>query len=160
MNDLRCSIDFLIRIRDGQVCRYCKRETGMKGDLDHIIPRSRGGKSHPLNLLNSCIWCNRSKNASMPTKEKIKILKKESRQMAKDRKDWGDRFMTSIQLVNELKKNGVIRSLSWVKIQIMIGRIKTEKIHTARVIHKDGINNLIRSEKIKNEFKKCRSKMK
>lgn len=51
--------------RDGFRCTYC----GGDGDeaplhCDHVIPRSRGGKSTPDNLVAACRRCNSSKRAS------------------------------------------------------------------------------------------------
>lgn len=49
-------------------CYYCGihcPETGVgtgKGQVDHIIPVSRGGSEEPDNLVWACQYCNNSKN--------------------------------------------------------------------------------------------------
>lgn len=49
-------------------CHYC-REYGRKKNLtrDHIIPRSRGGRTDPSNLVWACSPCNFRKGSTLPT---------------------------------------------------------------------------------------------
>lgn len=44
--------------RDGYQCVYCG---GQPEHLDHVIPKSKGGIDHPINLVTSCARCNLSK---------------------------------------------------------------------------------------------------
>ena len=63
--------------RDRCTCQYC----GHKGDsltLDHVIPRSRGGKDSWDNLVAACVSCNISKGNKTP-KEASMPLKKQPR---------------------------------------------------------------------------------
>lgn len=48
--------------RDGNRCTYCGTAEG-SFDVDHIIPRSRGGSNAVDNLCVACVRCNRRKNA-------------------------------------------------------------------------------------------------
>ena len=50
--------------RDKQACVYC----GSKSDLtlDHVLPRSRGGKTSWTNLVAACKKCNSRKGDSLP----------------------------------------------------------------------------------------------
>ena len=59
--------------RDGGVCGECgvqvrrfQRGRGdpLAGEVDHIIPRSRGGRTTPENLRLLCSICNRRKSNS------------------------------------------------------------------------------------------------
>lgn len=52
-------------IRDGHRCTYCGIASG-PFDVDHIKPRSRGGKNSAQNLTTSCVHCNRQKGARTP----------------------------------------------------------------------------------------------
>lgn len=55
---------FLALERDNFRCCYCRGEPGNAGlEVDHIIPRSLGGSSHPLNLAAACRPCNRGKGS-------------------------------------------------------------------------------------------------
>lgn len=49
-----------IMSRDGNVCAYCG-DTDGPFTVDHIKPRSRGGKNSPRNLVVACKACNCSK---------------------------------------------------------------------------------------------------
>lgn len=51
--------------RWGELCHYCGA-VGEPLQLDHVIPRSRGGIDHPDNLVPACQPCNGSKGARTP----------------------------------------------------------------------------------------------
>lgn len=55
----------LVLGRDGYTCVYCG-VTGTSLQLDHVIPRSRGGADTPDNLVACCKRCNTSKGAKTP----------------------------------------------------------------------------------------------
>ena len=51
--------------RDSWTCQYCgSRKPGLT--VDHVIPRSRGGKSVWENIVASCASCNRRKGNRLP----------------------------------------------------------------------------------------------
>lgn len=53
---------FKVLMRDGFKCRYCGKKSDEKQlEVDHIIPRSRGGSNNLENLITSCFECNRGK---------------------------------------------------------------------------------------------------
>ncbi|MBN2057606.1 MAG: HNH endonuclease [Candidatus Saganbacteria bacterium] len=47
-------------LRDNHACQYCGRTTGQM-TIDHVIPRSRGGKDTWDNLVVCCARCNNRK---------------------------------------------------------------------------------------------------
>ncbi len=47
--------------RDGHVCAYCGRRDAERYELDHIVPRSRGGSDRASNLVVACSDCNSAK---------------------------------------------------------------------------------------------------
>ena len=50
--------------RDGHRCVYCgatSRDSRL--EVDHVVPRSRGGTSQDDNLVTSCWACNNGKGA-------------------------------------------------------------------------------------------------
>ena len=49
--------------RDGWTCRYCGDEAG---EVDHIDPWARGGRTIPANLVAACGRCNRAKGNRTP----------------------------------------------------------------------------------------------
>lgn len=55
-----------IYLRDQSTCQYCGQTLPRKElNLDHVIPRSRGGKSSWENVVTSCIPCNRQKGGHL-----------------------------------------------------------------------------------------------
>jgi hypothetical protein len=56
-------IRFRILARDNFTCQYCgARAPEATLEVDHIVPRSRGGKNSPENLRTACFSCNRGKS--------------------------------------------------------------------------------------------------
>ena len=61
-------------------CCYCGKEHGSKNlNLDHVVPRSRGGKTTWDNIVLSCIDCNRVKADRTPREAGMKMLVSPSR---------------------------------------------------------------------------------
>jgi len=62
---IRPGVRFDILTRDHYRCVCCGRaaEDGVKLEVDHIIPVSRGGTNQPKNLRTLCTECNRGKAA-------------------------------------------------------------------------------------------------
>jgi 5-methylcytosine-specific restriction endonuclease McrA len=59
----------------GYRCCYCGKKFSSKElNLDHIIPRSRGGKSDWKNVVTSCINCNLKKGNSLPEEKGMKLV--------------------------------------------------------------------------------------
>lgn len=50
--------------RDDFTCRYCgRRAPSVVLEIDHVVPRSRGGTNHESNLVSACEDCNGGKSA-------------------------------------------------------------------------------------------------
>jgi 5-methylcytosine-specific restriction endonuclease McrA len=47
-------------------CFWCDRAVGVRFDVDHLIPLSKGGSNWPWNLVIACPRCNRSKHDHFP----------------------------------------------------------------------------------------------
>ncbi|MCE9624669.1 MAG: HNH endonuclease [Deltaproteobacteria bacterium] len=66
-----------IYLRDRNTCQYCgKGFPRYELNLDHVIPRSRGGRTTWENVVCSCIDCNRRKGGSLPEEVGMRLLKK------------------------------------------------------------------------------------
>jgi 5-methylcytosine-specific restriction endonuclease McrA len=62
--------------RDGYTCQYCgKRRPSTDLSLDHVIPRSRGGRSTWENLVVSCVECNDRKSNRLPHEAGMGLLR-------------------------------------------------------------------------------------
>ena len=68
--------------RDDYTCQYCGSQPHRSGlNLDHVIPRSLGGRTTWENVVCCCIECNRRKGGRTPAQAKLRL----SRQPAKPR---------------------------------------------------------------------------
>jgi hypothetical protein len=63
-----------ILIRDNFECQYCGDKVGKNASLDHVIPKSRGGKTDYTNCVTCCKKCNGVKADRTPDEAKM-ILK-------------------------------------------------------------------------------------
>lgn len=63
--------------RDKGKCQYCGGSISMKeSTLDHVMPRSRGGKKSWDNIVLSCFDCNQKKDDKTPREAGMKLLSK------------------------------------------------------------------------------------
>src|SRR5689334_8390154 len=69
-----------VYLRDDHTCQYCGRRMASKDlNLDHVIPRSQGGKATWENLVTSCRRCNFTKGGETPEGAGMRLLRKPSR---------------------------------------------------------------------------------
>jgi 5-methylcytosine-specific restriction endonuclease McrA len=59
--------------RDEFQCQYCGSDSNLT--LDHLIPRSKGGKSNWNNLVTACKACNAKKGDNTPEEAGMKLAK-------------------------------------------------------------------------------------
>jgi len=60
--------------RDHNTCQYCgRRYTTSQLSLDHVIPRSRGGKTTWENIVIACVPCNQRKGGRTPVQAQMKL---------------------------------------------------------------------------------------
>ena len=67
-------------LRDKFTCQYCAKvlpETQL--NLDHVIPRSLGGKTSWENVVCSCVECNRRKGGRTPEQARLRLLRRPMR---------------------------------------------------------------------------------
>lgn len=63
--------------RDDHVCQYCKEKKNQKDlNIDHVLPRSKGGQTKWTNLVTACFKCNGKKANRTPAEAGMKLLKK------------------------------------------------------------------------------------
>lgn len=76
--------------RDNFSCQYCGRnvkEDKVKIQIDHMIPKSKGGKYSMNNLTTSCEECNRGKLDVLLTKKSAQNASKRELGPSKEEKD-------------------------------------------------------------------------
>lgn len=66
--------------RDHYTCQYCGQRYGKQSahllTLDHVVPRSQGGRSAYDNLVTCCMSCNQRKADRTPEAAGMRLLKK------------------------------------------------------------------------------------
>jgi 5-methylcytosine-specific restriction endonuclease McrA len=66
--------------RDNFQCQYCgRRPHRAELNLDHVVPRSLGGRSTWENVVTSCVDCNRRKGGRTPRQAHLKLVKRPER---------------------------------------------------------------------------------
>lgn len=65
-----------VAIRDDYVCQYCGKQLTVKtSECEHVIPKSRGGKSTFENTVCACHDCNQSKADRLPSEANMHLLR-------------------------------------------------------------------------------------
>lgn len=65
--------------RDEYTCQYCgKHFRPIDLSLDHVVPRSRGGRDTWTNLVLSCTGCNTRKHARTPKEAGMRLIRQPS----------------------------------------------------------------------------------
>ena len=64
--------------RDNFTCQYCGG-TDNSLTVDHVLPKSRGGKSNWINVVVACKSCNLKKGNRTPSEKGMKLLTKPSK---------------------------------------------------------------------------------
>ncbi len=63
--------------RDRNTCQYCGKRPGTAElSIDHVVPRSRGGRSTWENCVLACVRCNRRKSDKLPEQVGLKLTHK------------------------------------------------------------------------------------
>lgn len=66
--------------RDHYRCQYCgKRFPSEELTYDHVLPKSRGGKTAWDNIVTCCMQCNRKKGGRTPEEARMKLIRIPSR---------------------------------------------------------------------------------
>ncbi|HEA21469.1 MAG TPA: HNH endonuclease [Pricia antarctica] len=102
-------IRFEIFKRDNFTCRYCgKNPPNIILEIDHLIPKSKGGSDDINNLLTSCFDCNRGKKdipldvLPASVSNTIKTLKEQKKQTRIYYKYVEDMHNETEKIINEL----------------------------------------------------------
>jgi 5-methylcytosine-specific restriction endonuclease McrA len=62
--------------RDEHVCQYCGNDfPPSQLSFDHVVPRSRGGKTTWENIVSCCFHCNSRKGGRTPNEARMKLIR-------------------------------------------------------------------------------------
>jgi 5-methylcytosine-specific restriction endonuclease McrA len=71
-----------IYARDRRTCQYCGKKTRTQNlNLDHVIPKSKGGKTSWENLVCSCVPCNTKKGNRTPKEAGMELMREPKKMM-------------------------------------------------------------------------------
>ena len=63
--------------RDKNTCQYCGHRFDRKDlNIDHVVPRHRGGLTTWTNVVCSCVDCNRRKGSRSPEEARMHLIRK------------------------------------------------------------------------------------
>lgn len=66
-----------IFLRDEFQCQYCHRNfSSQKLTLEHVIPRTAGGRTSWINVVSACFSCNQKKGGRTPEEAGMRLFKK------------------------------------------------------------------------------------
>jgi 5-methylcytosine-specific restriction endonuclease McrA len=66
-----------VMLRDAYTCQYCGATPGRAElTVDHVIPRSRGGRHHWLNLVTACKRCNQIKGSLTLDEVQMRLIRR------------------------------------------------------------------------------------
>lgn len=61
--------------RDDYTCQYCGKKMSSSLTVDHIIPKSRGGRHYWDNVVTACLRCNNKKGNKTPKEANMSLIK-------------------------------------------------------------------------------------
>lgn len=62
--------------RDRNICQYCGARPPLEDlTVDHVLPRSRGGRTNWTNCVLSCVKCNRRKSNRTLTEAGVRLIR-------------------------------------------------------------------------------------
>lgn len=65
-----------LMLRDGHQCQYCARRPKVSDlNIDHVVPRSRGGQDSWENLVTACRPCNLRKGWKTPDEASMRLIR-------------------------------------------------------------------------------------
>lgn len=69
-----------LMLRDGFQCQYCLRRPPLRElNIDHVVPRCRGGRDAWENLVTACKACNLKKGSRTPDEAGLRLLRDPAR---------------------------------------------------------------------------------
>lgn len=83
-----------IMARDRNTCQYCNKKFRTEDlNLDHVIPKSRGGEMSWTNIVTACVPCNDKKRDRTPQEAKMRLIRQPMQPTADQvRRPFGERL--------------------------------------------------------------------
>lgn len=68
--------------RDTYTCQYCGRNSGERMTIDHVVPKSLGGRTVWENVVSCCRACNLRKGSKQPAEAGMQLLRKPTKPLS------------------------------------------------------------------------------
>ncbi len=91
-----------IFIRDQYICQYCGRSCRKHPTIDHIVPKSRGGKFSWNNVVTACLHCNQKKGSKLPSEAGMGLIKRPTRPTISEFLNLKMRLLGLSEIIEEL----------------------------------------------------------
>lgn len=142
-------IRFEVFKRDNFTCQYCGRMSpDVVLEIDHIEPVASGGSNDILNLVTSCIDCNRGKGKRRLTEnQEIKKQQDQLKELSarKEQLEFLVKWRKELQDIDE-KQVDIVNTMLVEKTGIKLSEFGREKVKN--VIKEFGLNNVLDSLEI------------
>lgn len=88
-----------VYLRDRNTCQYCGKKCKTEdSNLDHVIPKSKGGPMNWGNIVVSCIDCNNKKKNMTPEQAGMRLLSKPRvPEPGELKRAWGDKLKSKLK---------------------------------------------------------------
>lgn len=136
--------------RDGFTCQYCGRrpDDGVTIlEVDHIHPRAEGGSDDEMNLITSCVDCNRGKRAKLLSEViprpdadlKTLEVQQEVAELRRYQTALAERVQAQFEVVEELQALWqLVSDLDWVpKDRILLQMLNVYSAETVEAAIRD-----------------------
>lgn len=88
----------------GGTCYYCDEPlNGTTQNVEHVVPKSKGGGNHPKNLVLACWRCNKSKYSKVLPQNKLESLRSKNRKKRGTYTKLKQTYKSETQLAYELR---------------------------------------------------------
>jgi len=105
---VKASLRFEVLKRDRFTCCYCGKTGGETLlEVDHVVPKSAGGKDAIDNLLTACLECNRGKGSRLLMEGRSPLVSEETIAALRDRLAWAKEYDV-LRKAEEALVNGYI----------------------------------------------------
>lgn len=91
-------------LKQGGTCYYCDQPLmGLRQNVEHIIPKSRGGDNRKPNLVLACSGCNKEKNTTILSRSTKQALRTKNKMKRGTYAQWRQNYITEADVAKRLR---------------------------------------------------------
>lgn len=141
------SLRFHIFDRDDHRCQYCGRcpeWDDVRLEVDHIVPKSRGGTDRPSNLVTACFDCNRGKRDHLRTPDLTSVLEERVQFARMELRKYAKRWLLDALGSNDEFHLQRMGESHWMWIETASPEVLRDAVERARFVAEDWFDSLDR----------------